>query len=200
MPPLPSRHPGIRIDKISPEGEEMGLVFTIGVMAMILISLSSARVFFALSVPAGIIVGLIRYLIHRRPPRRERIISLHLRDVPDNRAVLPHKVIHPRTPLASEIRIEQISPGGKMGLVFTVGAIAAIAMILLSLPLPHEFFAWSFPTGLIVGLILYLVHRRPVRRERIMSLHLRDAADNRAALSQNVTPPGLPTLPASSSH
>ena len=97
MPPLPSRHPGIRIDKISPEGEVMGLVFAIGVMAMILISLPSARVFFALSFPTGIIVGLILYLIHRRPIRRERIISLHLRDLPDHQAVQPQNVTHPGT-------------------------------------------------------------------------------------------------------
>ncbi|MFZ0961229.1 MAG: hypothetical protein WAO35_10015 [Terriglobia bacterium] len=97
MPPLPSRHPGIRIDKISPQGEKAGLAFTIGVMAMILISLPSTRVFFALSFPTGIIVGLILYLIHRRPPRRERIMSLHLRDVPDHRAVQPQNLTHPST-------------------------------------------------------------------------------------------------------
>ena len=98
MPPLPGRHPGIRVDKISPEGEEMGLVFTIGVMAMILVALPQVRVFLALALPTGIIVGLILYLIHRRPPRRERIISLHLRDAPEHRSVQSHKVIRPRTP------------------------------------------------------------------------------------------------------
>jgi xanthosine utilization system XapX-like protein len=180
MPPLPSRHPGIRIDKISPEGEVMGLVFAIGVMAMILISLPSARVFFALSFPTGIILGLILYLIHRRPPRRERIISLHLRDVPDHQAVQPRKVTHPRTPPASGIRMEKISRVGEMGLVFTIGAMAAMAMILISLPVAHEFFAWSFPAGIILGLVLYLIHRRPPRRETIMSLHLRDVPDHRA--------------------
>jgi hypothetical protein len=191
MPPLPSRHPGIRIDKISPEGEEMGLGFTIGVMAMILISLPSARVFFALSFPTGIVVGLILYLIHRRPPRRERIISLHLRDLPDHRAVHPRKVPHPRTPPAFGIRIEKISPVGEMGLVFAMGV---MAMILISLPEAHEFFAWSFPAGILVGLILYLIHRRPIRRERIMSLHLRDVPDHRAVQPHKFTHPG--TRPA----
>ena len=80
--PLPSRHPGIRIDKISPQGEEMGLVFTIGALAMFLIALPQARALIILSLPTGIAVGLILYLIHRRPPRREKITSLHLRDLP----------------------------------------------------------------------------------------------------------------------
>jgi uncharacterized membrane protein len=171
MPPLPSRHPGIRIDKISPEGEEMGLVFTVGVLAMILISLPQARLFITLSLPTGIIVGLILHLIHRRPPRRERIISLHLRDAPGHQAVQPHNVTQPRTPPASGIRIDKILPVGEIGLGFALGV---MAMILISFPQAHDFFAWSFPTGIIVGLILHLIHRRPIRRERIVSLHLRD--------------------------
>jgi hypothetical protein len=190
MPPLPSRHPGIRIDKISPGSDEMGFVFTIVAMAMILISLPQARVFFALALPTGIIVGLILYLIHRRLPRREKIISLHLRDLPDHRAVQPREVSQPRTAPASRVRIEKISPEGQMGLVFFIGALAAMAMILISLPPAHELFAWSFPAGIIVGLILYLIHRRPPRRERIMSLHLRDVPDHQAVRPQNVTQPG----------
>ena len=177
MPPLPSRHPGIRIDKISPQGEEMGLIFTIGVMAMILISLPQARVLFALSLPTGIIVGLILYLIHRRPARRERIISLHLRDVPDHQEIPPQNVAHAKTPPASGMRIDKVLPVGEIGLGFTLGV---MAMILISFPQAHDFFAWSFPTGIIVGLILYLIHRRPPRQERIMSLHLRDMPNHRA--------------------
>jgi len=200
MPPLPRRHPGIRIDKITPEGDEMGLAFTIGVMTMILISLGSARVFFALSLPTGIIVGLILYLIHRRPIRRERIMSLHLRDVPDDRAVQPHKVIYPRTPPASEIRIGKVLPVGEMGHVFAIGAMAAMAVILIFLPKPHELFAWSLPAGIIVGLILYLIHRRPPRRERIMSLHLRGVPDDRAHCPETSPPPGLLTPPAPFRH
>jgi hypothetical protein len=191
MPPLPSRHPGIRIDKISPQGEEMGLVFTIGVLAMILISLPPARVLFALSLPTGVTVGLILYLIHRRAPRRERIISLHLRDAPDHQAAQPHNVTHTRTPPASGIRIAKISSHGEVGLVFTLGV---MAMILISFPQAHDFFAWSFPTGIIVGFILYLIHRRPIRRERIISLHLRDLPDHQAVQPQNVTHPN--TRPA----
>ena len=113
MPPLPSRHPGIRIDKISPQGEEMGLVFTIGALAMFLIALPLARALIVLSLPTGIIVGLILYLIHRRPPRRERMISLHLRDAPGHQAVQPHNVTHPRTPPASGMRIDKVLPGAK---------------------------------------------------------------------------------------
>ena len=70
---------------------------TIGMMAIIPISLPSARVFFALSFPDGITVGIILYLFHRRPPRREGILSLHLRDVPDHRAVQPREFTHART-------------------------------------------------------------------------------------------------------
>jgi hypothetical protein len=149
----------------------MGLVFTLGVMAMILISLPQARVLFALSLPTGITVGLILYLIHRRPPRRERIISLHLRDAPGHPAVQPHHVTHPRTPPASGIRTDKMLPVGEIGLGLTLGV---MAMILISFPQAHDIFAWSFPTGIIVGLILHLIHRRPIRREGIISLHLRD--------------------------
>ena len=197
MPPLPTRHAGIRIDKISPQGDEMGLVFTIGVVAMILISLPSSRVFFSLSFLTGIVVGLILYLIHRRAPRQERVISLHLRDAPDHPAVQPHKVIRPRTPPASEIRIEKTSPGCEIGLVFTIGAMAAMALILISLPAAHEFFAWSFPTGILVGSILYLIHRRTMRQERLLSLDLRDVPDHRAVSPKTSPPPGFPRLPAS---
>ena len=171
MPPLPTRHPGIRIDKISPEGE-MGFVFTIGVTTMILTSLPQARAFFALALPTGIIVGLILYLIHRRPPRHEKLIFLHLQDSQGRPPVPPHKVAHTATPPASGIRVEKISRLGEMSLVFTIGAMAAMAMILISLPEAHEFFAWSFPAGIIVGLILYLIHRRPPRREQLTFLYL----------------------------
>ncbi len=177
MRPLPKIRFGIRVQDV-PMDWEMGFVLTIGITAMILISLPEARVLFALSLPTGIILGLILYLIHRRPPRRERIISLHLRDVPDHRAVQPRKVTW--TPPAPGIRIEKTWPVGEMGIVLAIGALAAMAMILISFPEAHEFFAWSFPAGIIVGLVLYLIHRRPLRRERIMSLHLRDVPDHRA--------------------
>lgn len=139
MRPLPKIRFGIRVQDV-PMDWGMGFVLTIGITAMILISLPEARVLFALSLPTGIILGLILYLIHRRPPRRERIISLNLGDAPDHRPVLPHNVTHPRTPPASGIRMERISRAGEMGLVFTIGALAAMAMILISFPEAHELF------------------------------------------------------------
>jgi hypothetical protein len=169
--PLPRLHPGIRIDKISPQGEEMGVIFTIGALAMFLIALPLARALIVLSLPTGIIVGLILYLIHRRPARRERIISLHLRDAPGDPAVPPYHVTQPSTPPAPRIRVDKTLPVGEIGVVFTI---VVMGMILISLPQVHDFFAWSFPLGLVVGLILYLIHRRPPRRENITSLHLRD--------------------------
>ena len=62
---LPERHPGIRIDKIGFKGL-VGLVFTVGTMLMFLISLPEARWFFVLTLPAGLLVGLVLYLLHRR--------------------------------------------------------------------------------------------------------------------------------------
>jgi xanthosine utilization system XapX-like protein len=189
MQPLPKIRFGIRVQDV-PMDWGMGFVLTICITAMILISLPEARVLFALSLPTGITVGLILYLIHRRPPRRERILSLHLRNLPDDRAGQPRMVTHPRTPSASGIRMEKISPVGEMGLVFTIGAMAAMALILVSLPEAHEVFAWSFPAGILVGLILYLIHRRPPRRERVMSLHLQDVPDHRAASPTSLPTPG----------
>ena len=171
MRPLPKIRFGIRVQDV-PMDWEMGFVLTIGITAMILISLPEARVFFALSLPTGITVGLMLYLIHRRPPRRESILSLHLPDAPGRPAVPPLHVTHPRTPPAYGIRIDKSLPVGEIGLGCTLGV---MAMILISFPPAHGIFAWSFPTGIIVGLILYLIHRRPPRRERITSLHLRDA-------------------------
>jgi hypothetical protein len=43
----------------------MGFVLTIGITAMILISLPEARWFLALSLPTGIIVGAVMYFLHR---------------------------------------------------------------------------------------------------------------------------------------
>lgn len=189
MQPLPKIRFGIRVQDV-PMDWGMGFVLTICITAMILISLPSARVFFVLAFPTGIIVGLILYLIHRRPPRQERILSLHLRNLPDDRADQPRMVTHPRTPPASGIRMEKISPVGEMGLVFTIGAMAAMALILVSFPEAHEVFAWSFPAGILVGLILYLIHRRPVRRGGIISLHLRDLPDHRAASPTSLPTPG----------
>ena len=42
-----------------------GLLFTIGVLAMILVSLPEARLFLAISLPTGVIVGIILRLTSR---------------------------------------------------------------------------------------------------------------------------------------
>jgi hypothetical protein len=51
-------HPGITMHKIPVKGP-MGLVFTIGVLAMILISLPEARWFLAMSLPIGVVIAII---------------------------------------------------------------------------------------------------------------------------------------------
>jgi len=43
----------------------MGLVFTVGVLAMIFISLPEARWFLALSLPTGVAIGIILRLTRR---------------------------------------------------------------------------------------------------------------------------------------
>jgi hypothetical protein len=65
MRPLPDRHPGISIHQIPVKGG-VGFVFMVGVMIMFLISLPQVRWFFALTLPAGILVGVGLYLLHRR--------------------------------------------------------------------------------------------------------------------------------------
>jgi hypothetical protein len=51
--------------KLPVGGDKMGLVFTIGVLAMILVALPQARAFILLSLPTGLIIGLILRLMHR---------------------------------------------------------------------------------------------------------------------------------------
>ena len=58
-------HPGIRIDKIPVKGWA-GFVFTLGVMLLFLIGSPAVRWFFLLSLPPGLLIGVILYLIHRR--------------------------------------------------------------------------------------------------------------------------------------
>jgi len=58
-------HPGINMHKIPVGGDVMGLVFAIGVIAMILIALPEARSFLALSLPTGVVIGIILRLIRR---------------------------------------------------------------------------------------------------------------------------------------
>ncbi len=57
-------HPGIRIDKIPVKGWA-GLVFVLGVMLLFLVASPAVRWFFFLSIPPGILIGLILYLRHR---------------------------------------------------------------------------------------------------------------------------------------
>ncbi|MGA2987834.1 MAG: hypothetical protein ABSG32_28960 [Terriglobia bacterium] len=57
-------HPGITMHKIPVEGA-VGLVFTVGVLAMVLLSLPQARWFLALSLPAGLVIGIILRLTSR---------------------------------------------------------------------------------------------------------------------------------------
>jgi len=57
-------HPGITMHKIPVEGPR-GLVFTVGVLAMILLSLPEARWFLAISLPTGVVIGIILRLTSR---------------------------------------------------------------------------------------------------------------------------------------
>jgi hypothetical protein len=57
--------PGIRIDKIPVKGA-VGLVITLGVMAMFLISVPATRWLLLFSVPTGIAIALILRYWHGR--------------------------------------------------------------------------------------------------------------------------------------
>jgi hypothetical protein len=58
-------HPGITMHKIPVGGNVTGLVFAIGVVAMILLALPEARSFLALSLPIGVVIGIILRLTRR---------------------------------------------------------------------------------------------------------------------------------------
>jgi len=58
-------HPGITMHKIPVGGDEMGLVFTVGVVGMILLALPEMRTFLMLSLPIGVAVGIILRLTSR---------------------------------------------------------------------------------------------------------------------------------------
>ena len=60
----PKPHPGISMHRIPVQGWA-GLVFVIGFMLVFLIGSSQVRWFFFLSIPPGILIGAILYLIHR---------------------------------------------------------------------------------------------------------------------------------------
>ena len=57
-------HPGITMHKIPVKGPA-GLIFTVGVLIILLIGLPEARWFLALSVPLGVIIGVILRLTSR---------------------------------------------------------------------------------------------------------------------------------------
>ncbi len=57
-------HPGITMHKIPVKGS-MGLVFTIGVLAMTLLALPEARWFLAMSLPTGVAIAIILRLTSR---------------------------------------------------------------------------------------------------------------------------------------
>ena len=58
-------HPGLNMHKIPVGGDEIGLMFVIGVITPILIALPEARCFIAVSLPIGVIIAIILRLIHR---------------------------------------------------------------------------------------------------------------------------------------
>jgi hypothetical protein len=57
-------HPGITMHKIPIKGPA-GLIFTVGMLIIFLIRLPEARWFLALSLPVGIIIGVILRLTSR---------------------------------------------------------------------------------------------------------------------------------------
>ena len=57
-------HPGITMHKIPVKGTA-GLLFTVGIIAIALISLPQARWFLAMSLPTGIVIGIILRLTSR---------------------------------------------------------------------------------------------------------------------------------------
>jgi len=60
-------HEGPQIAKIPVKGV-MGAVFTVGVVFMLLVGLPQVRLFAIISIPLGVIVGLVLYLWHKRKP------------------------------------------------------------------------------------------------------------------------------------
>ena len=60
-------HEGPNMSKIPVKGI-MGAVFTVGIVFMLLVGLPQARLFALISVPLGVIVGVVLYLWHKRRP------------------------------------------------------------------------------------------------------------------------------------
>jgi hypothetical protein len=60
-------HEGPNMSKIPVKGI-MGAVFTVGIVFMLLVGLPQARLFALISVPLGVILGVVLYLWHKRRP------------------------------------------------------------------------------------------------------------------------------------
>ncbi len=69
-------HEGPNISKIPVKGV-MGAVFTIGIVLMFLAGVPHARLFVLISVPLGVIVGIVLYLWHKRKPVEYTDIDPH---------------------------------------------------------------------------------------------------------------------------
>jgi hypothetical protein len=60
-------HEGPQISKIPVKGV-MGAVFTVGIVLMALVGLPHVRLFALITVPLGVIVGVVLCLWHKRKP------------------------------------------------------------------------------------------------------------------------------------
>jgi len=60
-------HEGPNISKIPVKGI-IGAVFTVGIVFMALVGLPHVRLFALISVPLGVIVGVVLYVWHKRKP------------------------------------------------------------------------------------------------------------------------------------
>ena len=58
-------HRGINVHKIPVGGDEIGVMFVVGVLVPFLIALPEARNFILVSLPIGVIIAVILCLIHR---------------------------------------------------------------------------------------------------------------------------------------
>jgi hypothetical protein len=59
------KHPGSRIDKIPVKGV-VGLIFVIGFLIVLLVAVPATRWFLLISLPAGVLVGVIMYIWRSR--------------------------------------------------------------------------------------------------------------------------------------
>jgi hypothetical protein len=119
----------------------IGLAFTIAFMVVMMLAVPALRWFLVLSVPLGLLIAGILYVVNRR----RGVYNASARgDSPDD------LVVHPG------IRIDKIPIRSWAGLVFAIGV---MTMFLTALPPVRWFFLLTIPLGLAVGLILYLLHR-----------------------------------------